>query len=206
MEISFFLPEKVLLLDAVGHLQQGRGIANDFKAHYVLLSSPVDGQGLLFQEEGGGLWIRITDTEGRRWEFAHMSERFIKTNDQIKRGQKLGITGDTGTITTGPHSHLQIYNKNGQRIDPWPLLINAPLPMAGNPYDNKIIRHQDLGMFAYVKGGTGKKQIITKEKAGFALITFIQRSNGAVPIPDQIKNVTPAVWGSFIDVPDGTWF
>jgi len=36
----------------------------------------------------------------------------------VREGDKIAVTGNTGTLTTGPHLHLQIIDKNKKRLDP----------------------------------------------------------------------------------------
>ena len=72
-------------------------------------------------------------------------------------------------------------------------------------YDNHIIR-TEKGRFAYVKGGTGKKQLITRENAGLAMITYLQRIPTSVHPKDWINNVSDEKWNEYEEVPDGTWF
>lgn len=204
MDIGFPLKERILHRGCAEHKVAGLGCAADYEAVFVDLYSPVDGSIFLFDEPQGGHWIRVTDATGRKWEMAHLSERYVKTGENVKRGQKIGKTGNTGTVTTGPHLHLQII-QGSTRIDPVPLLANAPFPMPEDPFGNKIIRSTH-GTFAYVKGGTNKKEVITKANAGFALLTFLDRCSPTIPIRDQIVNVSDQRWASFSDVPDGTWF
>lgn len=209
MKIVFPLKRRVINRGCQEHKDAGLGCAVDYDSNFEDLFSPVDGTIFLFNESQGGLWIRVTDALGRKWEMAHLSQRYVRTGDTVKAGQKIGRTGNSGTLTTGPHLHAQGINPNGTRFDLGPLLNNAPFPMPDDPYGNMIIRKDfdpGKGQFAYVKGGTKKKQIITQPKSGFALITFIQRSSGSTPLTSQIVGVSNDVWNSFQDVPDGTWF
>ena len=36
----------------------------------------------------------------------------------VQTGQQIGVTGNTGTVTTGPHLHVQIFDAIGRRVDP----------------------------------------------------------------------------------------
>lgn len=84
-----------------------------------------------------------------------------------------------------------------------PLIFNS---MPDDSLDNHIIRTNG-GRLAYVKAGTGKKQLITKENAGLALITFTQRLPKENVLPQQwINNVSDEKWNEYEEVPDGTWF
>lgn len=144
MKITFPLSHKELTLTFDQHIRSGRGGACDFRANYEPGCAPVSGIVFLFHEDGGGDWMRITDSDGRRWEMAHLSQRFFKTGDRVKSGQKAFVTGGrpgeyhSGKTTSGPHLHLQIFDRNGNRIDPWPLLINASLFMENSDLAKKL--------------------------------------------------------------------
>ena len=49
--------------------------------------------------------------------YAHFKNASVKVGDKISTGQVLGITGNTGTFSTGPHLHYEVI-KNGERVDP----------------------------------------------------------------------------------------
>ena len=54
--------------------------------------------------------------------FFHLSERSVKTGDEIKAGDAIGKIGSTGR-STGPHLHIGM-RWNGARIDPYLLFAN----------------------------------------------------------------------------------
>lgn len=49
--------------------------------------------------------------------YAHFKKVLVKVGDNVKKGQVVAITGNTGTRSTGPHLHYEII-KSGARIDP----------------------------------------------------------------------------------------
>jgi murein DD-endopeptidase MepM/ murein hydrolase activator NlpD len=77
----------------------------------------------------------------RKWLYAHMSEDFVFINQPLKRGEPIGIMGNTGN-TTGSHLHLSVRNTdsagnivnlgNGFKgnIDPLPVLDQLKLEEA----------------------------------------------------------------------------
>lgn len=65
---------------------------------------------------GYGLQIVIDHPEGLRTRYAHASKLFVKTGDEVKRGQVIGYVGTTGR-STGTHLHYEVYD-NGKRKNP----------------------------------------------------------------------------------------
>lgn len=74
-----------------------------------------------YDSYGGGNTIEIQSGKVYQW-YAHMSKSLVKAGDMIKAGQKIGISGNTGANTTGPHLHFQLFknlaNPNGSSFDP----------------------------------------------------------------------------------------
>lgn len=48
--------------------------------------------------------------------YGHLSQLLVKKNDEVKKGQAIGLSGNTG-MSTGPHLHFQI-TLDGKTIDP----------------------------------------------------------------------------------------
>ena len=113
----FPLAERILIRGCQAHIKAGLGCGGDYRAVYTGFKIPFDGVAFKFKESGGGNWLRITRPNGDRIELAHLSEYHV-SNGKVAEGQNGGITGNTGTITTGPHLHIQIFDKKGKRLDP----------------------------------------------------------------------------------------
>ena len=114
----FPLLERKIIRGGEAHIKAGLGLATDYVADYVGLFCPFDGVveawgGDNFQ---GGNWLNLVRSNGDIIQFAHLSK--YKTGGATKEGELIAITGNTGTITTGPHSHIQIKDKDGNRLDP----------------------------------------------------------------------------------------
>ncbi len=76
-----------------------------------------------------GLMIRLEhEAYGYATRYLHLSGVLVGEGMHVKRGQTIGLTGNTG-LSTGPHLHFDVYdyresvlNGYGQRVDPLPLL------------------------------------------------------------------------------------
>lgn len=64
---------------------------------------------------GFGNVVIIDHGNGLRSYYAHLSEISVSEGMNVKRGDKIGLSGDTGS-STGPHLHYQI-NKFGQPVN-----------------------------------------------------------------------------------------
>ncbi|RFC53424.1 M23 family metallopeptidase [Brumimicrobium aurantiacum] len=49
--------------------------------------------------------------------YKHAQKSFVKVGEKVKRGKAIGIVGNTGKRTTGPHLHFELWSDNGP-LDP----------------------------------------------------------------------------------------
>lgn len=140
------IENRKLIRGAKEHIAAGLGAAADYVANYEEIASPVEGiVEKQYTGNQGGMWLWIKDNEGRSWQFAHLSKYLCSINDTIKKGEVVAISGNTGTITTNPHLHLQIIDKNGNRLDP-EIIIKELL---SNPMAEKFNRIKDKFLDKY---------------------------------------------------------
>lgn len=64
-----------------------------------------------------GTTIIIEHANGLKTQYMHMSKLLAKVGDKVYRGQVIGLSGNTGQ-SSGPHLHLSVYDRNGNRCDP----------------------------------------------------------------------------------------
>jgi len=64
-----------------------------------------------------GNYLLIKHDEEYSTYYAHLKSVSVKLGDKIEKGQVIGITGNTGTYSTGPHLHYEVI-KNGKYVDP----------------------------------------------------------------------------------------
>ena len=49
--------------------------------------------------------------------YKHNSKLLKKVGDQVRSGEAIAIIGNTGTLSTGPHLHFELWHK-GRAVDP----------------------------------------------------------------------------------------
>ncbi|GAA5644930.1 hypothetical protein Vpro01_00664 [Vibrio proteolyticus] len=62
-----------------------------------------------------GNYITVRHSNGYATRYLHLSKRYVHKGQIIKKGQPIGLTGNTGR-TTGPHLHFELLS-NGKAID-----------------------------------------------------------------------------------------
>lgn len=69
-----------------------------------------------------GNTVMILHTNNYISVYKHLSVTFKKKGVKVKRGETIGLIGETGTTAEGPHLHFEIL-KDGNPIDPMSVLI-----------------------------------------------------------------------------------
>ena len=62
-----------------------------------------------FYDSIGGYQIEIAHANNIYTWYAHLASMYVKTGDVVKRGQKIGTMGCTGSACTGTHLHFAAY-------------------------------------------------------------------------------------------------
>lgn len=72
-----------------------------------------------FQKRGGyGNYTVINHGRGRFTLYAHLAEIQVKVGQMVDRGESLATEGSTGR-STGPHLHLEVFQKNSEDGSCW---------------------------------------------------------------------------------------
>lgn len=79
-----------------------------------------------YSRRGYGNMIIISHGFGYETAYAHLSKVNIKPGQKVKRGQVIGLVGNTGK-STAPHLHYEV-RKNGNPIDPINFFFNDITP------------------------------------------------------------------------------
>ena len=75
---------------------------------------------------GGGNTIVIKHTNGFKTGYCHLSKMLVNANSIVKTGNPIGLVGNTGGHTTGPHLHFSVTTPANKKVDPelyfeWPV-------------------------------------------------------------------------------------
>lgn len=70
-----------------------------------------------------GYVIIINHASGYVSKYKHCSVLIKKEGDTVKQGELIALSGNSGTDTSGPHLHFEIW-KDGSSIDPRKVLLN----------------------------------------------------------------------------------
>ena len=116
---------------------------------------------------GGGKTVTVEyareDGTKTRVQYMHLSEISVKKGDTVIAGQKLGVSGNTGTRTTGEHLHLGVINVSADNKLQWvnPAAYLAEISQKGNL--NIEAQHNGKNILAeYMTAGT--KAVNTDEQ------------------------------------------
>lgn len=80
------------------------------------------------RQKGAGNMVVVQDAAGNQVSHFHLDSRAVAVGDKVKAGQLIGPTGQTGQ-SKGPHAHIELRDKDGNRLDPGPA-IKAAMPLA----------------------------------------------------------------------------
>lgn len=98
---------------------------------------------------GGGKAVTVEytrdDGSKTRVQYMHLSKVDVKVGDTVNAGQKLGVTGNTGTRTTGEHLHFGVINVDREGKQQW---VNPAAYLA------EINQKGNLGQKVFLKNGT----------------------------------------------------
>jgi murein DD-endopeptidase MepM/ murein hydrolase activator NlpD len=68
--------------------------------------------------DGYGQLIVIKHNNGETTRYGHLSRMYVKNGDLVQRGKTMiGRVGSTG-ISTGPHLHFEVRDRNGRALNP----------------------------------------------------------------------------------------
>ena len=132
--------------------QMHKGI--DIKAnHDAIMATEMQGKVVAVNQNAntaGGKSITVeyqrADNSKVQVSYMHLDSIAVKAGDEVKAGQKLGVSGNTGTRTTGPHLHLAVKNisADGNSRDVDPAAYLAEIAQKGNIQQQALHDGKDL--------------------------------------------------------------
>ena len=108
---------------------------------------------------GGGKTVTVeynrSDGSKTRVQYMHLSQIDVQQGDTVQAGQKLGVSGNTGTRTTGEHLHFGVINVSADGRQQWvnPAAYLAEINQKGNLQKQAQYNGKDL-LAQYQAGGT----------------------------------------------------
>jgi murein DD-endopeptidase MepM/ murein hydrolase activator NlpD len=66
---------------------------------------------------GYGMWVRILHAGGWTSVYGHVNRALVREGQIIRAGEKIAEMGSRGN-STGPHLHLEIWDLNGDKVNP----------------------------------------------------------------------------------------
>jgi murein DD-endopeptidase MepM/ murein hydrolase activator NlpD len=55
-----------------------------------------------------GIWVGLEHASGLVSRYMHMSRLDVSLGQRVRKGQQIGLSGNTGVTSTGPHLHLDL--------------------------------------------------------------------------------------------------
>jgi murein DD-endopeptidase MepM/ murein hydrolase activator NlpD len=74
------------------------------------------------KDHGMGKMLTINHGYGVKTRYGHLSKILVKNGQYVKRGENIGLVGNTGR-STGPHLHYEVY-LNGLPVNPFRYILN----------------------------------------------------------------------------------
>jgi hypothetical protein len=101
----------------------GRHLGVDYRARIgTPVISTADGIITMAKKKGSfGLVIEVNHGNGFKTRYAHLSRMLVKRGQRVKRGEKIGLVGNTGR-STGSHLHYEVIFRKTNR-DPLQYII-----------------------------------------------------------------------------------
>ncbi len=88
---------------------------------------------VVHSRRGLGKYVLIDHGYGYKTQYGHMSETKVRKGQKVKRGDVIGLVGNTG-ISSAPHLHYEVL-KDGRKINPVNFYFNDLTP---EEYDQMI--------------------------------------------------------------------
>lgn len=127
---------------------------------------------------GKTVTIEYTREDGSKThiQYMHLSQINVQVGDIVNAGQKIGVSGATGTRVTGEHLHLGIINISADNKKTWvnPAAYLAEINQTGNLNKQALYNGIEL-LSQYVAGGQDSKSIQHKQETELTPESWMQK-------------------------------
>lgn len=165
-------------------------------------------------DSGSGNIIQLGHNNGLRTRYHHLSKSLVKVGDLVRQGQIIGHVGSTGTFTTGPHLHWELYI-SGSHTNPVPKIgTSFAVNTSGIVTDGEQMTDMVGG-----EGGMGDSGEITADYVDRQIFNAIYRNppynalsellNGERalmndrPVMESVTQIMKGSMRSFMSAPNG---
>ena len=151
---------------------------------------------------GGGKSVTVeyarTDGSKVQTTYMHLSSIAVKAGDEVKAGQKLGVSGNTGTRTTGEHLHFGVKNisADGKVRDVDPASYLADIAQKGNLKQQALYNGHDL-LAKYRDNSSGVDTSLSPDDWMKKLLSSEDASTG-LSSADPIMGLVTKMYGSLL--------
>lgn len=151
---------------------------------------------------GGGKSVTVeyarTDGSKVQTTYMHLSSIAVKAGDEVKAGQKLGVSGNTGTRTTGEHLHFGVKNisADGKVRDVDPASYLADVAQKGNLKQQALYNGHDL-LAKYRDNSSGVDTSLSPDDWMKKLLSSEDASTG-LSNADPIMRMVTTMYGSLL--------
>lgn len=151
---------------------------------------------------GGGKSVTVeyarTDGSKVQTTYMHLSSISVKAGDEVKAGQKLGVSGNTGTRTTGEHLHFGVKNisADGKVRDVDPASYLADIAQKGNLKQQALYNGHDL-LAKYRDNSSGVDTSLSPDDWMKKLLSSEDASTG-LSNADPIMRMVTMMYGSLL--------
>ena len=151
---------------------------------------------------GGGKSVTVeyarTDGSKVQTTYMHLSSISVKAGDEVKAGQKLGVSGNTGTRTTGEHLHFGVKNisVDGKTRDVDPASYLAEIAQKGNLKQQALYNGHDL-LAKYRDNSSGVDTSLSPDDWMKKLLSSEDASTG-LSSADPIMRMVTTMYGSLL--------
>ena len=151
---------------------------------------------------GGGKSVTVeyarTDGSKVQTTYMHLSSISVKAGDDVKAGQKLGVSGNTGTRTTGEHLHFGVKNisADGKVRDVDPASYLADIAQKGNLKQQALYNGHDL-LTKYRDNSSGVDTSLSPDDWMKKLLSSEDASTG-LSCADPIMGLVTTMYGSLL--------